>query len=255
VLIPTASSNDEHGPPLNIVPLSDGSLVNAVVVYDSSQQAFPAEAISIQRNFKDNWDAVVLNSSLLPTKNFSTIQDQLVVTMNLNYNSSQIPGNFVASQSAITTNFEIFDPRLSLQNVYECEIATYPRTPVFADNRFSISAEHITDRFGLVIAPDATQECGRDYHALLTQRSPPYSAFTWGLESSVPTVANVTESCDVAFNPENACQMSISLSFGSHLIRSSVSRPGISHLEMWLNAGAITGTVQFFAWFLEILIS
>ena len=149
----------------------------------------------------------------------------------------------------------MFDPRLSLETVYDCEIATYPRMPAFAENTFSITTEHITDRYGLVIAPSATKKCGREYHTLLAQRDPAYSAYNWGLESSIPTVANVTESCDIAFNADNVCQMSVSISFGNHLIQSSTSRPGISHLDIWLNAGAITGTIQFFAWFLELLLT
>ena len=86
--------------------------------------------------------------------------------------------------------------------MYDCEIATYPRVPAFADNTFTVTVEHIVDQYGLVIAPSATEKCGREYHALLAQRQPPYSTFNWGLESSIPTVANVTE-CDVAVNPDN----------------------------------------------------
>ena len=199
LLIPNSQANDEHGPPLNLVPSMNGSIVNAIAINGTSTNRYPESAITV-RPFRDHWTALVFNSSLLSASDFATLQDRLNIYMNVNCksshsnifrmpysplpdNSSAIPNDFIESSSAMTLNFEMFDARLSLETVYDCEIATYPRMPAFAENTFSINAEHITDQYGLVIAPSATKKCGKEYHALLSQQRS--SIFHLPLESRV----------------------------------------------------------------------
>ena len=83
LLIPNSPANDEHGPPLNIVPSTNGSLVNAFAVNGTSHQRYPDSAIAV-RPFKDHWNAVVLNSSLLSSSDFSTTQDRVYISLNVN---------------------------------------------------------------------------------------------------------------------------------------------------------------------------
>ena len=46
------------------------------------------------------------------------------------------------------------------------------------------------------------------------------------------------------------CSVSLSFLIGSNLMRTTESRPGVTHLEIFINAGAIVGGVQFFTWLL-----
>ena len=243
LLIPNADSGISLRTPNN-----PRESIRARAVFNSTAQNYSGSAIGIHQGFHDLYTAVVFNTSRLDITDFTTIQDTLSVELDVNYNSS------AAANLDITTYFEVFDPRLSLATVYDCEIANYPRMPAFASNTFTIVAEHIIDQYGLVISPSATNECGTEYHKLLKEYSTPYTAYSWNLESSIPTVANIAD-CDVAENPDASCKMAISVSFGTHLVHTSTSQPGISKLNIWLNAGSITGAVQFFAWFLEMLIS
>ena len=169
--------------------------------------------------------------------------------LDVNYNSSGIDNIY----SSLVTYFEIYDARLSPETVYECEIANYPRIAALATTQYNIVAEHIIDRYGLVVAPSATEACGKKYHSLLTEYDTPYTAYSWNLESSVPTTTNFT-TCDVMNNENAQCPMGLEFSFGTHLIHTYESQPAISKLEIFLNAGAITGAVQFFAWFVEVLL-
>lgn len=232
--------------PTSMNMVSQDSL-RAYVEYNGTKHQFPSKAISRLDNFRNSYTAVAFDSSQLDAIDFTTIQDLIHVELDVNFNSS------IASYASLMTYFEIYDSRLSLDTVYACEIANYPRMAAFATSEYNIVAEHIIDRYGLVVAPSSTEACGKTYHGLLTEKKIPYTAYSWNLESSVPTTSNFT-SCDVSQDADARCTMALEFSFGTHLIHTYESQPGISKLEIWLNAGAITGAVQFFAWFAEILL-
>jgi hypothetical protein len=48
------------------------------------------------------------------------------------------------------------------------------------------------------------------------------------------------------------CNSEFRFLFNSYVINTMESIPGIQKGEIWMNAGAIVGAVQFFVWFLTI---
>ena len=64
------------------------------------------------------------------------------------------------------------------------------------------------------------------------------------------------EDCDIARegNEDARCGMDVGLAYANQFVISQETRPGIGYLDIWLNAGAIIGSVQFFAWFAVVAI-
>ena len=48
--------------------------------------------------------------------------------------------------------------------------------------------------------------------------------------------------------------MDVGLAYANQFVISQETRPGIGYLDIWLNAGAIVGSVQFFAWFAVVAV-
>ena len=117
--------------------------------------------------------------------------------------------------------------------------------PIFGSSSFTLTLEHITDSRGLLGA-----EMGIfPFSDLLIDPTSPFHLYEY-TTTAVPDPSGVQ--CDISKTTPDICLESVSITFDSQLVRSTTSVPGISQLDIWLNAGAIVGGVQFFAWLLGL---
>lgn len=76
-----------------------------------------------------------------------------------------------------------------------------------------------------------------------------YTSWSFTLDSSLPNPD--LASCDVVKNGKDAiCESQVVIGYSTQMVQRVTSSPGLSKLDIWLNAGAIVGGVQFFVWFL-----
>ena len=161
---------------------------------------------------------------------------------------------------------QIFDFRMTLDDISYCELVGSQIIPLVSDTALSLTVEHIIDSHGVLKPPtwpgqldadklDALKpnsECPARFRSLYSAKDPPLSAYT---SSIIPTPILNASQCDLGNAFQQPCQMSITLSFSSKLVRTTKTLPGISKLDIWINAGAIVGAVQFFGWILKGLSS
>jgi hypothetical protein len=145
----------------------------------------------------------------------------------------------------------VFDSRHGANESYSCDLTRSTLFPVLAENFCTLTANFITDALGLM-KPSAGQPdiCQGLYQSAFSLENPQYTSYA---PSAVIQSDQVTLSdCDTVTDPTNTCDVGIEFQFASLAVSSMESVPGIDQLDIWLNAGAIVGAVQFFAWFLGI---
>lgn len=145
----------------------------------------------------------------------------------------------------------LFDSRHGFNESFSCDLTSSTLFQVLAENFCTLTASLITDTLGL-IKPSAGQPdiCRGLYQSAFSLENPQYTSYA---PSAVIQSDQVTLSdCDTVTDPTNTCEVGIEIQFGSLAVNSMESIPGINQLDIWLNAGAIVGAVQFFAWFLGI---
>jgi hypothetical protein len=145
-----------------------------------------------------------------------------------------------------------FDPRLDFDESRQCDLSTATAIKILSSNSFTLTAMLTTDTLGLIKAPAlkaANQSSCADFYRKAFALDPPYTSYAHITSTGG---GYVLSDCDTASGPSNKCSQMISFQFGSLAASTLESVPGIDQLDIWLNAGAIVGAVQFFAWFLGI---
>ena len=139
-----------------------------------------------------------------------------------------------------------------------CGFVNYQTSPMLTDVDISLTMENIHDELNFIGTTFATpsesdqnhKDCESGLRKLLSAQEPFYSLYTASITASDP-ITNRTGNCSAASDQQQCGSVSITLSFGSSIVRTTETKPGISKQEVWINAGAIVGAIQFFAWLLR----
>jgi hypothetical protein len=106
-----------------------------------------------------------------------------------------------------------------------------------------------TDTLGLIKPPNAYGLSG-DFYKRAFALDPPYT--TYYTQATSIVTGPSAQLCNSTTGPYIGCPTVMTFKFGSLAASTMTSIPGNEKLDIWLNAGAIVGAVQFFAWFLGI---
>lgn len=149
-----------------------------------------------------------------------------------------------------------FDPRLQIDDILRCGIQQQKVVNTFAQVYFSITASRMSDTFNTITAPNEFQSnCTQTFRNLVSDPVSPFTMYDMALTGSVSTTnGSYVQDCDVAINPSARCLSEVSLNYGSQVISNRRTGPSIEKLDIWLNAGAVVGAVQFLTWFLLQLV-
>jgi hypothetical protein len=139
-----------------------------------------------------------------------------------------------------------FDPRVDFADAYYCGMTYGLSFQSPQASAFYVEAQRISDKLGLLRAPVDTEMCAGLYKRSLSRTSP-YLAYTASLSTYSTNITVLCEDSQNCYNPA-------SILFKSSMVNSLTSVHGITKLGILLNAGAVVGAVQFFAWFLGIFI-
>ncbi len=156
--------------------------------------------------------------------------------------------------------YTLFDPRLNLSDILNCSLLPYSYAPAFSGSDIRVDVTYLTDNYNLVQIPRSANTegsgCGSSWLKTLRQSNPPFSSYGWRVDTQQDSSKNSTLYCDRSLNTYNGpCSFNINLELGNRAAQTAVSKPGISRLDIWLGAGSITGAVQFFAWFVKLLVA
>lgn len=145
---------------------------------------------------------------------------------------------------------------MSLDNTVTCGFVSYQTSPMLTDADISLTMETLHDELNSIGSTFASLSepyqylpgCELGLRELLSAQEPFYSLYTASITSSDSNL-----NCNTAaVSDQHMCHfVYITLSFGSRIVRTTQTKPGISKQDIWLNAGAIVGAVQFFAWLLR----
>ena len=151
---------------------------------------------------------------------------------------------------------------MTLDEVYFCQLGSSLMIPPYLASSILLAAEKISDPYGLGLAPsnftsqfviipsnftsNFTPDCFQTLNGLYEDPEQPYVTYSSSFNYQTPSTVNACSSppCNETY---------IALEFGSNIIRTSTSIPGISQLDIWLNVGSIVGAVQFFMWLLTLV--
>jgi hypothetical protein len=132
------------------------------------------------------------------------------------------------------------DPRLDPQNYF-----SYLDVPLLDYNIVPLGVQGIKDAHGLFTPPS---QSAMQMKKLLSDSDNFLKLYT-------PTVIPVNTANACRTGNESTiiqCNSEFRFLFNSYVINTMESMPGISKLDIWTNAGAIVGAVQFFGWFFTI---
>ncbi len=142
-----------------------------------------------------------------------------------------------------------FDPRMNLSAAWYCGLIGTPYLPAFASTFASVQLTYMEDDHHL-LSFNRSDECVGARKALFPQKHKPNKAWSWAL-NAMPR-SNLTN-CDVeSYGANAACASQVVISYSSQVATYTRSKPGISRIAIWLNAGGVIGGVQFFFWFLAM---
>ena len=145
-----------------------------------------------------------------------------------------------------------YDPEIDLETAFDCGAISTPRTKIFGTTYMYLELTRLEDTRRLLEFPsDREHDCGGVHEAFFQNTTRPYHSWT----STFNFVSILDfDGCDVEKGGAAArCVSQVALTYASQIVRDAKSRSGISQMDIWLNAGAVVGGVQFFFWFLSIL--
>ena len=145
---------------------------------------------------------------------------------------------------------------MSLNDLMTCGFVNYQTSPMFTNVDIRLTMEYLHDDLNFIGTAFATPsksdqyslDCEPGLRKLLSAQEPFYSLYTASITSS----NSIMElNCSAASDQLQCGAVSNRLSFDTRIVRTTKTGPGISKQDIWLNAGAIVGAVQFFAWLLR----
>lgn len=145
-----------------------------------------------------------------------------------------------------------FDPRLTISEVARCSIVQISLVNAFAQNNFLMTVSLLKDSRKKMVRPAAMDPSCEHAYRLLETADPPIANYDLRLTASQTTNNDFSERCRVGQTPDQTCRGGFSLIYSNQFITTQVSVPGKSQQDIWIDAAAITGAVQFFAWFLFV---
>jgi hypothetical protein len=167
---------------------------------------------------------------------------QLDAFANVSSDSAFVAANVVGN----ALNLAFFDPRYNLTNQLACGLVQLINVQPVSSNIFYVTAEQITDTLGMINAPTSPKQCKEFFSNTLSRDDSQYLSYSASLS---PVSNQDVSTCD---SSGQVCQAVATLNYPSNIVNTIASTHSIDQLTIWLNAGAIVGGVQFFAWFLGI---
>lgn len=132
----------------------------------------------------------------------------------------------------------------------QCGLVGLATLPVFATTYVDLQLTETQDPWELLHDPTRPVVCAEAHSKLVAKSTDPYRSWSWALNAMSLTDVNT---CDVATHGDGAiCRTTAAISYSTKMKISASSGPGISVLDIWINAGSIVGGVQFFFWFLTL---
>ncbi len=144
-------------------------------------------------------------------------------------------------------NTLFFDSRMDLDTLWTCGLVGQPQVPASAQYAIALTASYTTDKYNLITRPGQSSACVSASKALFDNEQSPYISYSASFDSS-----QVNTDCPTLNGTVAQCVFSAIISYSTQMVQTTVSVPGISKLNIVLNAGALVGGVQFFAWFLAM---
>lgn len=146
-----------------------------------------------------------------------------------------------------------YDRSADVNTAWDCGLINSPEISVFGGTHVQLELTRISDSRGVLQFPaDEDHHCTNARKAIFPDKEKPYHH--WSSTLSFVDQGDY-ESCDVQENNRAQCSSQVIFSYASQLVRTTKSTPGISKIGMWLNAGAVAGGVQFFFWFLAMVVA
>ena len=142
---------------------------------------------------------------------------------------------------------------MSLKNMINCGFVNYQTSSMLTGVDISLTMENLHDELNFISTTFADQyppDCEPGLRKLLSAQEPFYSLYTASITSSA-SIPNEITGCHISKYQHGCAIVDIRLSFASRIVRTTETKPGISKQDIWLNAGAIVGAIQFFAWLLR----
>jgi hypothetical protein len=141
-----------------------------------------------------------------------------------------------------------FDPRMSLDTLSDCGLVSLPIVPGSAEYSMSLTASYTTDTYNLITRPGQSNPCVTASEALFDNDEFPYISYSLSVVSS-----RINTGCELLENGTiTSCVFSAIINYGTQTVQTTTSTPGISKLNIVVNAGALVGGVQFLTWFLTM---
>jgi hypothetical protein len=145
-----------------------------------------------------------------------------------------------------------FDSRLGLLETVQCDLDTFASVDSLSSPTFTVTPRLTTDTLGLIKIPiqkrTSHNSCPDVYRSAFST-DPPYTSYAQA--SSLYGTGHVLNNCtSTSANNPKGWLATMTFSWRSLAAKTMESVPGNEELDIWLNAGAIVGAVQLFAWFL-----
>jgi hypothetical protein len=142
----------------------------------------------------------------------------------------------------------VYDARYNLSDSLACGLTNMISVSPVASYIYFMTASQTTDAMGLIQAPSSPKQCPEFYKAALSSPRADYLSYT------INPVLTSNVNANTCSQEGNTIQVGAILTYPSSILNKISSQPSINQLSIWLNAGAIVGGVQFFAWFFGSLI-
>ena len=158
----------------------------------------------------------------------------------------------------------LFDPRVTYDEWSDCELGIDAQLfPLYESTSIEVTAEHITDHLGYITSPynpTSPDRCTRSFRRLLSSSNPPYSTYTFTAKpgslppgSFQPEPLNSNSSVNVNGSSQGSQSIIVhfDISFHTLVVRTTTTASELPKLQIWLQAAAIVGAIQFFAMILK----
>ncbi|KAK6394228.1 hypothetical protein LTR65_002074 [Meristemomyces frigidus] len=146
----------------------------------------------------------------------------------------------------------MYDPRLTLEDLISClscGILGWTEQPALGSNTYTIDETISTsDTLGKISPVSNHTQCG-DLTTKIYALKGGYTTYRYHLSSSGTSYGNV---CDVNGTYTESCVTQVLIRYGSFMVSSMTSIPGMEKTQILIDVAAIVGAVAYVAWFLTI---